>query len=144
MSIVCVSGGFDPCHIGHIRYIQDAYKYGEVVVILNSDAWLLRKKGYIFMPFDERKEMLMALRWVKDVVAVDDEDGTVCRALAQIKPDFFAKGGDRGPDNTPEQETCGHLGIDILWSVGGDDKVQASSRLIDKAVEEKLANAGIF
>ncbi len=141
--VVCVSGGFDPSHIGHLRYLQAAAGYGDVTVILNSDAWLMRKKGFIFMPFEERKEMLLGLTCVERVVSVDDTDGTVCKALAHIKPDYFAKGGDRGPENTPEQEQCSILGIEMLWGVGGDDKVQASSRLVDKAVIAKLARAGI-
>lgn len=142
--IVCVSGGMDPIHIGHVRYIKDAARFGDVTVILNSDDWLMRKKGFVFMKFEERKEILMALKCVKDVVAVDDADGTVVKALANLCPTYFAKGGDRGPDNTPEQEACGHLGIEMLWGVGGEDKLQASSRLVEHAIQSKLINRGII
>lgn len=136
MSRVCVSGGFDPAHIGHLRYIQHASKYGEVIVILNSDAWLKRKKGYIFMPFDQRKEMLLEFRSVSDVILAEDSDNTVCKSLIKIRPDFFAKGGDRGPDNTPEQEVCGHLGIEMLWGIGGDNKLASSSTLVSRSWDE--------
>ena len=118
-NIVFVSGGMDPVHCGHIRMINDAARAGRVVVVLNSDEWLVRKKGYAFMPWHERKEILMNLRNVYDVVAVDDSDGTVCEALRAHLPDFFANGGDRGKNNTPEQDVCDELGIKMLWGVGG-------------------------
>lgn len=133
MKTVCISGGFDPAHIGHIDHIEDAANYGEVIVILNSDEWLKRKKGYAFMPFEERARILKALRCVKDVVAVDDADGTVCEALRRIKPDFYAKGGDRTADNTPEAALCKELGIGLIWNVGGG-KTQASSALVRNAL----------
>lgn len=141
--LVCVSGGMDPVHIGHIRYIQDAAKYGKVVVLLNSDAWLQRKKGFVFMSFEERKAILEEMKSVHAVVEVDDEDGTVCKGLTQIKPDIFAKGGDRTTDNTPEQETCEYLGISVMFGVGGEDKLQASSRLVETAIQSKLISHGI-
>lgn len=142
--VICVSGGFDPSHVGHIRYLKHAADYGDLVVILNSDAWLMRKKGFVFMKYKERAEILRAIAGVKYVVPVDDSDGTVCKALIEIRPDYFAKGGDRTKENTPEQEVCETLGIAMLWGIGGDDKAQASSRLVDKAIEAKLANAGVF
>ena len=83
---IALSGGFDPLHIGHIRMTQEAYKYGPVHIILNSDAWLERKKGYVFMPWEARKEMLLALKWVERVIDVDDSDGTVCEALRRTGP----------------------------------------------------------
>ncbi len=141
--IVCVSGGMDPIHIGHVRYMQHAAIWGKVVVLLNSDDWLMRKKGFVFMKFEERKAILESLQCVHKVLPVDDSDGTVCKGLVSLMPDYFAKGGDRGPDNTPEQETCGHLGIEVLFGVGGEDKLQASSKLVEKAIEQKLVSHGI-
>jgi D-beta-D-heptose 7-phosphate kinase/D-beta-D-heptose 1-phosphate adenosyltransferase len=128
--IIAVSGGCDPCHSGHIRMILEAATYGDVVVILNSDDWLLRKKGYKFMGWEERAEILMGIKGVVDVVPVDDSDGTVCEALRRIRPDYFANGGDRKPGNTPEGDVCAELGIEMVWNVGGG-KTQSSSWLID-------------
>lgn len=135
MTIVCISGGFDPLHVGHMRHIQEARNYGDVVVILNSDAWLKKKKGYVFMPYEERKEILMGIAGVFSVVPVDDSDGTVLKALRRINPTFYCKGGDRGPDNTPEIELCMALGITPVFDVGGG-KDQASSVLVRKAAKE--------
>ena len=126
---VCVSGGFDPVHIGHLRMIQEAAKYGDVIIIVNSDAWLMRKKGYIFMPFEERCEILEGFKGVSKTVGVDDNDGTVCEALRTVKPAYFANGGDRKTNNTPEMEVCEELKIEMLWGVGGG-KIQSSSDLI--------------
>ena len=126
---ICVSGGFDPVHIGHLRMIQQAAQYGEVVAIVNSDAWLMRKKGYIFMPFEERCEILRGFDGVEETVPVDDLDGTVCKALTRIKPTYFANGGDRESNNTPEMHLCEKLGIELLWYVGGH-KVQSSDALV--------------
>lgn len=130
--IVCVSGGMDPIHVGHVRMILEASKFGDVVVILNSDQWLLRKKGFSFMPWEERVEILRAIRGVADVVRVNDEDGTVCEALRRIKPDYFANGGDRKNENTPEVSLCLELDIKMLWCVGGE-KIQSSSELVSLA-----------
>lgn len=126
---ICVSGGFDPLHIGHIRLITDAANYGDVVVILNSDDWLLRKKGYAFMDWLSRAYILRAIKGVKDVVRVNDSDTTVCKALRNIKPDYFANGGDRTSENTPELEVCKELGITPLFNIGGE-KIESSSMLV--------------
>ena len=126
---VCVSGGFDPVHIGHLRMIQEAAQHGQVVVIVNSDEWLMRKKGYIFMPFAERCEILRGFKAVSDTTHVDDTDGTVCEALRRLKPTYFANGGDRKNDNTPEMDVCETEGIQLLWGVGGG-KIQSSSELV--------------
>ena len=130
--IVCVSGGMDPIHVGHVRMILEASKLGDVVVILNSDQWLFRKKGFSFMPWEERAEILRAIRGVVDVVRVNDEDGTVCEALRRIKPDYFANGGDRKNENTPEVSLCLELDIKMLWCIGGG-KIQSSSDLVSLA-----------
>lgn len=126
---VAVSGGFDPIHIGHVRMILEAGEMGDVIVIANSDEWLMRKKGFVFMPWEERAEILSSIRGVLRVVRVDDSDGTVCEALRREKPDFFANGGDRKTNNTPEMEVCNELGIGLLWEVGGG-KIQSSSDLV--------------
>ena len=126
---IAVSGGFDPIHVGHVRMIQAAAKYGDVIVICNSDPWLNRKKGYNFMPFAERAEIIRAFKGVKDVIEAKDDDGTVCETLAEIQPDIFANGGDRFNTNTPETQTCKKYAIEMLWGVGGG-KIQSSSDLV--------------
>ena len=93
---VMVSGGFDPVHAGHIRMIREAAQHGDVIVIANSDDWLWRKKGFVFMEYPRRVEILNAIKGVILVDSVDDTDGTVCKAIRRLKPTYFANGGDRG------------------------------------------------
>ena len=100
--LVTVSGGFDPIHMGHVRMILEAGSLGDVIIIANSDAWLMRKKGYVFMPYEERQEILYALKGVVDVVEALDDDDTVCKSLEKLRPDIFANGGDRKEGNVPE------------------------------------------
>jgi len=132
---VMVSGGFDPIHAGHVQMIRDAAKHGSVIIVANSDDWLMRKKGYVFMPFEERRLILKEIKGVALVIAVDDSDGTICEALRKIRPDYFANGGDRRRSNTPEQNICEELGISMLWAVGGDYKLNSSSDLAKKLVK---------
>ena len=127
---VMVSGGFDPVHAGHIRMIRDAANFGDVIVIANSDDWLYRKKGFVFMSFEQRAEILNAIKGVIVVDSVNDTDGTVCEAIRRHKPDFFANGGDRRKTNTPEVDVCKELEIKLLWGVGGDKKLASSSDLV--------------
>lgn len=127
---VMVSGGFDPVHAGHIRMIRDAANFGDVIVIANSDDWLFRKKGFVFMTFEQRAEILNAIKGVILVDSVDDSDGTVCEAIRRLKPTSFANGGDRGRANTPEQAVCEEMGVKLLWGVGGDKKLASSSDLV--------------
>jgi len=135
-----VSGGFDPIHVGHVRMILDAATHGDVIIILNTDAWLMRKKGYTFMNWEERAEILRSIRGVVNVVAAKDDDDTVCKTLRNLKFDIdldtFANGGDRVTSNTPEMDTCKDLGISLLWNCGGG-KVQSSSTLVDTRVWSK-------
>jgi cytidyltransferase-like protein len=135
---VMVSGGFDPVHAGHIRMIRHAAEYGDVIIIANSDDWLYRKKGFIFMEWERRVEILNAIKGVVLVDSVDDTDGTVCEAIRRLKPTYFANGGDRGRSNTPEQTVCEELGIELLWGIGGEEKLDSSSDLAKKVRDFKM------
>jgi D-beta-D-heptose 7-phosphate kinase/D-beta-D-heptose 1-phosphate adenosyltransferase len=114
-------------------------------VILNSDNWLIKKKGYVFMPEKERKAILEALRVVDKVVLTrhkkDDPDGSVCKALYQIRPDIFANGGDRNKENIPEVAVCNELGTKMVFNVGGG-KVQSSSWLTND-LANKIGKKGV-
>jgi cytidyltransferase-like protein len=140
--LIAVSGGFDPIHKGHIRMIREAAKLGDVIVILNSDDWLVRKKDYKFMDFIERSYIAGSVKGVVMTSGVDDSDGTVCEALRRIKPDAFANGGDRYNTNTPEMDVCKELGIEMLWNIGGE-KEQSSSNLVDKANFKNRFKTGV-
>ena len=132
---VMVSGGFDPIHGGHVQMIRDAARFGDVIVVANSDEWLMRKKGYVFMSFEERAKILKEIKGVLLVSAVDDSDGTVCDAIRLLRPDYFANGGDRGKTNTPEQDVCEELEVEMLWGIGGDYKFNSSSDLAKNLVK---------
>jgi D-beta-D-heptose 7-phosphate kinase/D-beta-D-heptose 1-phosphate adenosyltransferase len=142
--IVIVSGGFDPLHIGHVRYIQAARELGDMlVVILNNDHWLTEKKGRPFMNETARKAVMSELKSVHDVFASfhkkKPKDMSVCEEIKFLHDTFkeeyelhFAKGGDRIKGNVPEEELCKKLGIPIHYGVGGG-KVESSSNLVKKA-----------
>ena len=133
--LVAVSGGFDPVHRGHVRMFNEAKKLGDrLLVILNNDNWLRAKKGYAFMPEDERKEIIEAFAAVDQVLLTshepDPRDMSVCAELRALKPDIFANGGDRKSDNVPEYALCEELGIEMAFEVGQGGKIQSSSWLI--------------
>ncbi len=131
MKTIAASGGFDPLHIGHVEYLQHAKSLGDkLVVIVNSDDFLVRKKGYAFMPLKERMAIIAALRCVDEVMECIDQDQTVCETLRKLKPDIFAKGGDRHSGNIPELAVCQECGIEIVDGLG--QKIQSSSELVSK------------
>lgn len=131
---IAISGGFDPVTIGHTRYISDASAIGRVIVLLNSDAWLIKKKGKAFMPFAQRKEILENIRGVHLVLPADDRDGTVSESLKTLKNliVYFGKGGDRTKENTPEIKVCEQYNICMIFGLGGG-KVASSSDFIKRA-----------
>lgn len=139
---VAVSGGFDPIHIGHVRMFEEAKKLGDrLVVILNNDHWLKKKKGYVFMPDHERAEVIRALRSVDEVVLTghgeNPADMSVCAELRLLKPTIFANGGDRKEDNTPEVAVCNDVGTTMIFNIGHGGKVQSSSWLVANYEKEK-------
>lgn len=139
--VVAVSGGFDPLHVGHVRMFEEARKLGDkLVVILNNDHWLRKKKGVVFMPQRERKELIKALSAVDEVVITQHvkgtEDMSVCDALQTVRPHIFANGGDRTKKNIPEIPVCKTIGCKMLFSVGKGGKVQSSSWLLAKYIEK--------
>lgn len=115
---VAISGAFSPLLLGHIRLIKDASKYGDVIVILNSDSWLRRNMIYEMLPWNERAEILRSIKGVKDVIIAKDDDDTVVPTLKLLYPHYFANGGKRKMGNTPEVPVCIELDIALLWGVG--------------------------
>ena len=151
-NIIILSGGFDPVHKGHIRMFREAANLGaQVIVGLNSDEWLTRKKEKPFMEWDERAEILESCKFVNQVLPMDDSDDTACDIIKQVcdlykdydvnptgRNDYeiyFANGGDRGKRNTPEMDTCRKLDVTMLWNIGGG-KIQSSSWLINGGKDE--------
>ena len=141
MDVVLVTGGFDPIHSGHLAYFKAAKQLGNKLIVgVNSDEWLIRKKGKFFMPFDERIEIIKGLTVVDDVISFDDTDNTACGAiyktLATHGSDtkvIFANGGDRTDANIPEMTTYGDLPYcDFVFGVGGEDKKNSSSWILEE------------
>lgn len=124
----------NPIHSGHINYLREAKKLGDrLIVIVNSDEQVKLKGSIPFMNERERMKIISELKSVDAVFLAIDRDTTIAKSLAAIKPDIFAKGGDRNPDNLPQSEidVCQKNDIEIIYNVGGG-KTQSSSWLIEK------------
>jgi cytidyltransferase-like protein len=135
-TIAVVSGGFDPVHSGHIKLIKQARLLGDMLIVgINSDEWLTRKQGRAFRPWQERLCVLNNLSSVDEVYTFDDEDGTACHLLQQVRahyPDakiIFANGGDRTQDNIPEMAVDG---VEFAFGIGGEDKANSSSWILQE------------
>ncbi|MEK7572672.1 MAG: adenylyltransferase/cytidyltransferase family protein [Patescibacteria group bacterium] len=142
--VVVVSGGFDPIHIGHVRLFEEAKKLGDkLIVVLNNDNWIRKKKGKEFMLAKERKEILEALSSVDEVVITrhskNTKDISICRELRKIRPHIFANGGDRFADNIPEFKLCKELGVEMVFNLGRGGKIRSSSDLL-KEYPNKIKN----
>ncbi len=143
--IVLVTGGFDPVHSGHISYIRAARELGDVLIVgVNSDSWLVRKKGEPFMPLDERGAIIEEFKSVDVVIVFDDSDGTAIDAIKQVLELYpedevlFANGGDRTLDNIPEMVVESER-LHFVFGVGGEDKKNSSSWIL-KDYKERVTN----
>jgi cytidyltransferase-like protein len=136
--IVLVTGGYDPLHSGHIAYFKAARTLGDMLIVgLNSDDWLTRKKGSAFMPWNERLCIVNNLSMVDEVFTFDDEDGSARHFIQQVRahyPDaelIFANGGDRTKDNIPEMDVVDN-NLNFIFGVGGEDKKNSSSWILQE------------
>jgi len=136
--LVLISGGFDPIHSGHVNLIKEASKYGDVIVLLNSDAWLKNKKGKEFLPFAERETIMKSMKNVIDVLSFDDSDKTCLEGIKKAISKYpnhkikFANGGDRNNETTPEKKFCDENNIETLWGIGGNNKSNSSSWILER------------
>ncbi len=137
--VVLVTGGFDPLHSGHIAYFKSAKELGNHLVVgVNSDEWLTRKKGRPFMPFEERAAIIKELACVDEVIGFNDDDNTALSAIGQVLQTkgsswkvVFANGGDRTNTTTPEYTIYGeHQDVEFAFAVGGEDKKNSSSWIL--------------
>ena len=136
MKIVLVTGGFDPLHSGHIAYFREARELGDKLIVgVNSDEWLERKKGRSFMPWEERATIVAALQYVDRVINFNDTDGTAIDAIRKVKQIspyhdiIFANGGDRTKDNIPEMV---FNDVEFVFEVGGKNKANSSSWILEE------------
>lgn len=140
--IVIITGGFDPIHSGHIAYINAASELGRVVVGVNSDEWLSRKKGQSFMSLEERLSILKNIKNVMMAVSFDDSDNSAKDVIKQVRKLFpkqkiiFANGGDRTKNNIPEMDIKDD-NIEFIFGVGGEDKKNSSSSILQNWKQER-------
>ncbi|QQG46332.1 MAG: adenylyltransferase/cytidyltransferase family protein [Candidatus Niyogibacteria bacterium] len=130
--VVMVSGGFDPIHVGHLEMFKEAKELGgKLLVVLNCDDWLVRKKGKFFMNQNDRAELIKSIRYVDDVYVLQSDRNDVGEAIEKFKPDIFANGGDRKNEaSIPEAKICKKLGVKMVFNVGRSGKIRSSSKLL--------------
>ncbi|KKS34112.1 MAG: Glycerol-3-phosphate cytidylyltransferase [Parcubacteria group bacterium GW2011_GWC2_42_12] len=134
---VAVSGYFNPLHVGHLEMMEKAKKLGDrLVVIVNNDYQVKLKGSVPFLNQIDRMKIVSAIKWVDEVFLSIDRDASVCRSLDRIKPDIFAKGGDRNVGNIPEVAVCRRRHIKII-DKGMGKKIRSSSSLIAHAAKIK-------
>ncbi|GAG21000.1 unnamed protein product, partial [marine sediment metagenome] len=131
----------DPIHIGHVRLLKEAKALGDkLLVILNNDNWLIKKKGYVFVSENERKEIVEAIGCVDEVILTNHLanpfDMSVCKELEIIRPNIFVNGGDRQHDNIPEVKICKKIECKIVFNCGYGGKIQSSSWLLEKFLSQ--------
>jgi len=128
MKVVATSGYFDPLHVGHLECLELAKELGDkLIVIVNSDHQAKLKKGKPFMKEQDRLKIVSALKCVDEVILSIDKDKSQCETLRLVKPDIFAKGGDRTSDEIPESGVCREFNIKIIDGLGA--KIRSSSDL---------------
>ena len=144
-----VTGGFDPIHSGHISYFKRAKDLSNYLVVgINTEEWLTRKKGQYFQSWKERAEIIRHLDMVDAVISWDDKDDSACGAIAKCleiaETVIFANGGDRGKGNTPETDKYDdHPNVEFAWGIGGDDKMNSSSWILHGYFERQKKLLGI-
>ena len=144
-----VTGGFDPIHSGHISYFKRAKDLSNYLVVgINTEEWLTRKKGQYFQSWKERAEIIRHLDMVDAVISWNDEDDSACGAIAKCleiaETVIFANGGDRGKGNTPETDKYDvHPNVEFAWGIGGDDKMNSSSWILHGYFERQKKLLGI-
>lgn len=143
LSKVCVSGGFDPIHSGHIDLIQFAAKLGPVYVLVNDDKFLLNKKGYAFMNQEERLRIVKSIKGVHDAAIWHSPKNNVADWLEQFKPAYFVNGGDRKPGNLNQEEVdiCNKHGIKMVYY---GDKIASSSDFVKQLLEKQNERSTII